>query len=262
MFRGFNLKLQPRKVDIDKYHAKGLDIYNTDRKLIEKTIDNFKNQDGTINGSKLQACWFPNVRAHIFISHSHADKDEIALTLAGWLSENFGLKAFIDSCVWGYADELLELIDKTYCWTDETKKTYNYQKRNYSTSHVHMMLSTALSTMIDETECLFFLNTPNSITPNDKIDKTLSPWIYSEIAMSRLIRTKSIIEHRGILSEEKYFSKSLLESSIPKLSVKYDVDLSHLTEIDIESLNDWVNIYGNSDTTEALDGLYELHSNN
>lgn len=260
MHRGFNLKLTPNEDDVNAYQSIGLSLYEADRNLIEKTIKSFKNPDNTINGSKLQASWFPIIKAHAFISHSHKDKDTIALTLAGWLYENFGIKSFIDSCIWGYADDLLKLIDNTYCWTDANRKTYNYTKRNHSTSHVHMMLSTALSTMMDETECLIFLNTPNSITPNRDIDKTLSPWIYSEIAMSRLIRKKSISDYRETLGEIKTFSKGgILENYTPKLNVEYDVDLSHLTNINMKSLNDWVEYKSFSNAHDALDTLYELN---
>lgn len=57
-----------------------------------------------------------------------------------------------------------------------------------------MMLSTALNNMIDSTECLFFLNTPNSISLSNEITNeqkfTYSPWLYSELT------TASIVEKR------------------------------------------------------------------
>lgn len=71
------------------------------------------------------------------------------------LHDCFGLEAFIDSCSWGYCDDLLNKIDKKYCY-DSKKKTYDYHLRNYTTSHVHMMLSTALAEMMDNTECIIF----------------------------------------------------------------------------------------------------------
>ncbi|MGL5262686.1 MAG: hypothetical protein ACRC9P_09930, partial [Bacteroides sp.] len=115
--------------------------------------------------------------------------------LAGWLKNTFGLTVFIDSCVWGHSNDLLKEIDTNYCYQSESK-VYNYQKRNYSTSHVHMMLSVALTQMIYNTECLFFLNTPNSITPKSIISQSESPWIYSEIATTRLIKLRKPREHR------------------------------------------------------------------
>nr|MBK7064154.1 hypothetical protein [Deltaproteobacteria bacterium] len=68
------------------------------------------------------------------------------------MEKTFGLTAFVDSSVWGDANELLAEIDNRFCWSDD-RRTYDYRKRNNSTSHVHMMLATALSVMIDRCEC-------------------------------------------------------------------------------------------------------------
>ena len=70
----------------------------------------------------MQANWFPQIKADIFISHSHKDED-LALALAGWLKVSFGLTAFIDSCVWGYANDLLKMIDYKYCYQKKTIHT-------------------------------------------------------------------------------------------------------------------------------------------
>ena len=70
----------------------------------------------------MQANWFPQIKADIFISHSHKDKG-LALALAGWLEETFGLTAFIDSCVWGYANKLLKMIDDEYCYQKKSMHT-------------------------------------------------------------------------------------------------------------------------------------------
>ena len=51
-----------------------------------------------------------NEKVYIFISHSHKDINKV-IAFAGWLKTNFGLEAFIDSCSWGYCDELLKIID-------------------------------------------------------------------------------------------------------------------------------------------------------
>ena len=148
----------------------------------------------------------------------------MAIALAGWLYETFGLESFIDSCIWGYADDLLKKLDKEYCKT--TRQGYNYQSRNYSTSHVHMMLNMALMQMIDKTECLFFLNTPNSIDLSDIETRTLSPWIYSEIGISQMINKKI---------RTKKFSDNLDES----LKISYKLDLSHLANITDSDLLQW-----------------------
>lgn len=248
MFRGFNLELN---IDIDnEYYQHGLSLYTNDKNIVSKTLNTFVNKDGSLNASMMQTNWFPQINANVFLSHSHADKN-LAISLAGYLHKEFKLTTFVDSCIWGYADELLKIIDNEYCLNYD-RKTYNYEKRNFSTSHVHMMLSVALAMMIDRTECLFFLNTPNSITPKNIFSKptTLSPWIYSEIALTQLIRKKNKNEHRQLVKKASF---NLSE----QLRMQYDLELSHLTDINLETLNNWINNY-EYNNGNPLDLLYNL----
>jgi len=267
MYRGFNLLLEKNFFSGDYFkrlQKVGLESLSCQKTTIVEKINSFVRVGGSLDGSMMKANWFPKIEADIFISHSHKD-EELALALAGWLRETFGLTAFIDSCVWGYANELLKMIDDAYCYKTETN-TYNYQKRNYSTSHVHMMLSVALTQMIDNTECLFFLNTPNSITPNTIINQTESPWIYSEIAATRLIRKRSRKEYRL-----KRMVESFSEGGRPTLRIRYDIPVDHLTDIDNSVLSTWgkkwqEEVHLNHDlpqysedlSVHALDKLYEL----
>ncbi len=270
MYKGFQLELIEEDFYSDKvfntFYEIGKTYTSVQENNIKKTIDSYLFSNGTLNGSNMQENWFPQIKADIFISHSHKD-EKLALALAGWLKETFGLTAFIDLCVWGYSNNLLKLIDDVYC-RNINRNSYDYDKRNYSTSHVHMMLSVALTQMIDNTECLFFLNTPNSITPDDTIiKKTKSPWVYSEIAMSRLIRKKELKEYRDVVLMES--QRAFAEGGT--LDVRYDLPTEHLTEIDAEILESWENSWCllNSPKHEylqhpkkirvyALDKLYEL----
>ncbi|MCK9404084.1 MAG: toll/interleukin-1 receptor domain-containing protein [Chitinophagaceae bacterium] len=193
-----------------------------------------------------------SIDSDIFISHSHGDRDN-AISLAGYLKQNFGINAFIDSCIWGNSSVLLKKIDNEYC-KNINEQTYSYEKRNESTSHVHMMLSVALTKMINKTECLFFLNTPNSVTSSGVVNKTASPWIYSEIATAQMIR-KPLEFHRQLGT--KYFSKGGILNE--RLNVEYDLQLDDFFELDADDLKAWsinwkVNKRGNS-----LDNLYKLH---
>ena len=88
-----------------------------------------------------------------FLSQSHADLN-IAKTFAGWIYQEFGLITFIDSCVWNYANELINAIDRKYC--KKLSGYYDYDERNRSTSHIHMMLTGAPGQVLDQSECLFF----------------------------------------------------------------------------------------------------------
>jgi len=251
MFIGFNLELSWFDQD---YFDKGLKLYNENKKRIKKSIDSFILDDGSLDGSSMQTNWFPQIESDIFISHSHKDEKR-AIALAGWLNKEFGLNTFIDSCIWGYANELLRTIDNSYCL--QTDGYYSYQKRNNSTSHVHMMLSTALLMMMDNTECVFFLNTPSSISTNEVIDKTESPWIYSELAFTQFIR-QNVPDRLKLYDLTETFSGAdgKLEKG-GRLIIKYEVDLTHLITINGSNLDKWKERYVKG---HALDKFYELNT--
>lgn len=255
MYRGFNLSLNNDVGFLGSFfdlEGAAPPFLSEQRKQIERTLKSFRYPDGSLNGSKMKANWFPQINADIFISHSHED-EQLAIALARWLYEKFRLVSFIDSCIWGYANDLLQMIDNSYCYNELTGG-YGYSKRNRSTSHVHMMLSVALTQMIDKTECLFFLNTPRSLTPDTVIEQTVSPWIYSEIAMSRLIRRKSLEAHRRLLSENV---RSFASGG--KLRVLYDLPTDHLIRINERDLMAWEGSYQSDRNIFSLDKLYERY---
>ena len=251
MYRGFDLTLT---FEDDSFYQKGRTLNAHNKLQVKRTLDSFVSPDGSLNGSKMQSDWFPQVDADIFISHSHKD-EKLAITLAGWLSENFGLTSFIDSCIWGYSNDLLKMIDNRHCM-NPGGETYSYHKRNNSTSHVHMMLSTALNMMIDKTECVFFLNTPSSITTSEVIAQTESPWIYSEIAMTQLVRKKPLREYRPEIIKSFSEGGRIDES----LRIKYDLYLGHLTKINSSTLSQWLRDWDEVSLHEKypLDKLYSL----
>lgn len=251
MFSGFNLLYDAYD---ETFYKKGLIIYSEFQTGAKKALDQYIGVNGTIDGSAIQSDWFPQLKADIFLSHSHGD-EAVAITLAGMLS-TMGISVFIDSCIWGYAPQLLKEIDNKFCMND-SRTNYIYEERNKSTSHVYMMLSTALNMMIDKTESIFFLNTPKSINPSHITDETASPWIYAEIAMTKLIRKKEINEYRpnltkGLTESIRSFSKSL--------EVRYKLDSGHLTPLSMRDLINWVNQYNRNSlhTRFALDVLYEI----
>ena len=197
---------------------------------------------------------------NVFLSHSHKDITKVA-AFAGWLYDTFGLTSFIDSCSWGYCDDLLKEIDDEYC-KNKSGDTYNYQLRNYTTSHVHMMLSSALSQMIDNTECIIFFDTPNSIVLKDELDNvkkkdkkaTLSPWIYHELSMSTMIRT-TLPKRRSVILEH---SSEYSFDARSQLNIQYDVSeyLRNLTPLTEAVLMEWQD---SLNTLEVpLDTLYKI----
>lgn len=251
MYKGFNLELEFTQDEINNFHEIGKSLFDKKQLSVRSTLKDLLLTNGNIDGSKMQEDWFPLIKSDVFISHSHKDESN-AIALAGWLNAAFNIDSFIDSSIWGYSNDLLKLIDNQFCL--QSSGYYDYDKRNFSTSHVHMMLATALSMMIDKTECLFFLNTPNSISTANSINKTESPWIYSEITMSKLIRRKGLEKYRS--GGTRMFSKGGILAM--NESFEYKIDLTHLTDIKRKDLKEWQEKYNNE--KYALDILYKQQS--
>lgn len=248
MFRAFNLKFSS-----DRYEEFVVTGKNRMSQLSPKVLDSLKNyirDDGSLDGTRLRGNWFPELQCSVFISHSHKDKS-IAIGLAGWLHEAFKIDAFVDSEVWGHADRLLREIDERHC-RNPGGETFSYERRNRSTAHVHALLSTALTGMIDRTECVMFLNTGASAPMVDSIEKTTSPWIYSEIETANRIRRRSKEAHRGGRLDEAIRKTA----STSDFQVYYDLQLQKFSEITADTLSQW----GRNPTKgpSALDRLYEI----
>lgn len=198
-----------------------------------KILRQYLQANGNLDAATMEQEWFGSVQADIFLSHSHRDETLIE-AFAGWLHEKCGVFAFVDSSLWGYADDLLREIDNDYCQNDD-KQTYSYKLRNISTSYVHMILNTALAKMIHQTECLIFVNTENSTIKENITDesKTLSPWIYSELALSKIIEVQkyslSNLQHSFILNESE-------ERQIP---IVLHAETEHLKILTTNHLINW-----------------------
>lgn len=261
MYAKFNLN--PDSETWSNHYDRGKVIHDNNKIIVENNLDVFKNADNSLKAKEIIENWFPKIKADVFLSHSHKD-ERLVVAFAGWLSDKFGIASFIDSTVWGYSDQLLREIDNKYCQS-KSGETYDYNLRNRSTSHVHMMLSTALADMIDQCECVIFVNTPNSFKPVDYFKSegnTESPWIYSEIAMTRILRKKSLKEHRPrIVIKSTNTALENLKESRESLSLSYEVDLLHLIPLSVSDLTDWEYNWRNKELQKmeksyALDSLY------
>lgn len=239
MFRCFKLDIQntdffcQNQKYIEECKKQGKLIKEELQEQVETVLSAATNAEGVIDGEQLSDVWFPIMNKDIFISYSHKD-EELALTLAGILNEAFGLSVFVDTTIWGSADRLLKAIDREYCMQEDG--TYNYTKRNFSTSHVHAMLTTSIMRAMDQAEAIFFLNTSNSmykLKNGFSKDHTLSPWIYEEIVCAKLLRERSWEEYRMIRMDEAYqFEKSL--------NVAYPHELKEYKTITFADLVEWV----------------------
>lgn len=250
--------------EINRHFTKGIELFSAHEKEVQDCLSEYITEDGIINGTALKEHWFSISKKDVFISHSHCDINKVK-AFAGWLYDCFGLEAFIDSCSWGYCDDLLKKIDKKYCYKPKTD-TYDYQLRNYTTSHVHMMLSTALTEMMDNTECIIFFNTPNSINISEEIDKikqekgktTVSPWIYHELSMTTMLRQKKTNRIEKVV---EHFA----QDSLAQLTIEYDVNkaLEGMSTLTDEQLREWFEKWNRCPeqlrfSEAALDILYNI----
>lgn len=243
----FELYNELKAADIDK---KRLKVY--------KQLKNFEGAGGVIDGKALQNYVFPNGKVNdydIFISYSHKENDEkLVKRFVAYLQDYCGLKVFLDYYVWKSADSLLKKIDDRYCKTRDSKH-YIYGRRNYSTSHVHAMLSMAIMDIINKTECCIFLDSDHSIhmdgLNNTNKARTLSPWIYEELSFMRYLPIQQTILRTKMFSSGM---ENLFEGV--QLKVAHEADMKGflpMDEIDLSLLAH----YGE---TKGLDALYHRYS--
>lgn len=214
-------------------------------------------EKGVLDATEIWDTWFPSIRADVFISHSSRDVEN-ARKMASWLYSVFGIKSFIDSEVWGFADDLLAEVDKKYAKNENKENSYIYEKRNATTANVHMMLTYALTRMIDQTECIFFLESENSIPIKDnEFEKTFSPWIFHELATIDLITIRNPVrEHcfsKSAAANEGVLQENLLKISYPAVSRR-------LIPLSFQKLKAWQGQGLNS--VNSLDWLYEKYGDN
>lgn len=217
------------------FYDKEVRKYNTHSENIEISSD-----DGIYNAIDIMDKWFPKTNANVFLSHSHKDI-EIVQYIAGVVLSK-GYTPFIDSCYWGYLDNLLKRLDDKFC-LDDAQKYYNYEKRNGTTTHVHLMLMNRLIETMNDCEALIFVNSQNSTKYNKDGSERItdSAWIYSELLVSEFLR--------GPQDKNANLSKNISESYNQDIRVHYPVDWSKLVNIGINDLQElnteisWKNLY-------------------
>ena len=227
MFAKFNLQLGDNQIS-DNYREYGLRQKQISDEKSRQSIDKYLLKDGSLSATAIEKDWFLGVDARFFLSHSHADETAV-INLAGFLSKELGITSFIDSTVWGYADNLLKQIDEKYCLKAHDvngNSTYSYEKRNRTTAQVHLLLQGALAKMIDRCECLIFVNSPKSLKVSNIEEETStgSPWIYSEILMASTFPIRPLAEYRT--DELLHFDAK----------ITYDVNLTGFVDLSIQDL--------------------------
>lgn len=271
MYKGFNLELTSSLSLLDATNDY-LSILSKQKNSIKNSLHDVYFKDGTIDSERLKQSWFPSFHgAHVFISHAHSDV-KLAERLACWLYDRFEIRSFIDSHVWGHANELLKEIDNKYAMFP-SGTSYSYDIRNRTTSNIHMLLSSALNSMMDQCEALFFINSDKSISKQDVFsegdeldeDRTLSPWIMSELAFSRIIEKKEVFSRERRILEaatesRKTVIKSLAHDAMPDFKVSHKVNLDHLYKINIIDMISWWAYSGERKGYDALTSLYKNYA--
>ena len=263
MYRAFELTINPDALEINLFEALaefGRDKLQDDAEIIQRFLAEVIHY-GTIDGTSLIEKYFPTLKKDVFLSYSHNDQD-LAYALAGLFQNYFGLSVFIDSMFWGNADKLLKEIDNRYCYQPKLK-TYNYRKRNLTTSHVHVMLISAIMKAMDQSEIVIFLNTPKS-SPNLKEtvmngqydDHTLSPWIYEEILLTTMLKKTdwSVYRAEQRLDENSPFH---FDSDI---RIAYKLPREKLISLSVEDIEVWHKVFmERKDEYEPYGGLVSKH---
>ncbi len=252
MFYGFNLVEADKEGRLDCYESAGNEYFERYSGQLKNFSDTFNKyvRKGCLDGDIIQEEWFPSIEADVFISHSHDDKP-LALKLAGFLHKEFGLQPFVDSFIWGYAENLLNgLVEKYgdsmrgcyYGYKGNREKNSSCNRMKRYASHVHMMLTTALVGMMDKCECLFFLNTQKSCNASqlNQMESTVSPWIYMEMSLSRTIRRKDLICERYQYIRQGQRAQTYMQESAGQVDIAHRLQLNHLDTITPGGLLQWL----------------------
>jgi len=252
MYRGFNLTID--QIEFTEFINEGRKIHETQLNETNILMDNFILTDNILDGTAIRNFWFPEIKADIFLSHSRADFDQV-MALAGWLNEKFDLTVFIDSSVWLHGKMLKKKLADTYCRINDG--LYGYDSFSHAASHVDIMLSSALSMMIDKCECLFFLNTPNAIKAyGNNAHLTESVWIYNEIGISKIIEKK---KPKRWVTESVEMTETF-SKGLSGFKIAHEVDLEHLIPIGKIDLESWLKKKNKEEF--PLDTLYRLVNGN
>lgn len=226
-------------------------IKNKIKSILDITDKHDGSQEIKIKHVDIIKDWFPESNCHIFMSHSHKDRD-LAIKIANYLYRNYRIKTFIDSDYWQYVDEAIKEINFKYSRLPKpNNKHLKYESCLKVGTNFYLTLSNALMDEIDKSDCCLFLNTNNSIvsTRNDE-EVTYSPWIYTELNVIDKIREKahkdiSLLDPMEVAGLE-WLTESKVATEAHTVNVEYLVDPSiKMPTIKSETL---VEILTNPDT--------------
>ena len=258
MFQGFKLSVSDDELSL-------LSQQNTYQPIVRSISDAEMLQSvESQNANWILDNWFKEYKADVFLSHSSVDGN-LARKVAGQLSA-LGLNVFIDSDLWGRVECLQRRIDDRYAVLKQTNgvvETYDYKKRNVTTGHTHVLLTYALTRMINATECFIFLSTPRSvISCTEATLDTYSPWLFHELEMANVIEQQKLTRRRFLV--EGIAEDASVKVAQENFSLKFCADTRRLKAISLKDLIDVRNRYLNDfasrgcEPQACLDLLYGM----
>ncbi|MGN8490671.1 toll/interleukin-1 receptor domain-containing protein [Helicobacter pylori] len=159
----------------------------------------YSNDDIVLKRNEIKEAFFspfkPQLKnAQVFLSHSHADKNE-ALKLKNYLESKTNHKVFADSLFWDYKDDVLNKLAKYDDNISRIKDAFT------------LILRESLEYMIKKCPYFVFLQSKNSVSNQGLSQITYSAWIYEELKIAN-----------GLIADT-----TLQESCIKAMRVSYDV---------------------------------------
>ncbi|WP_231260415.1 toll/interleukin-1 receptor domain-containing protein [Helicobacter pylori] len=183
---------------------------------IHELIENapYSNDNIVLKRNEIKEAFFnpfkPQLKnAQVFLSHSHADKNE-ALKVKGYLENQTNGKVFIDSLFWDYKDDVLNELAK---YDDVSKIEDAFT----------LILRESLECMIKKCPYFVFLQSKNSVSLNqDLLGITYSEWIYEELKIAHSISSESrpipMMESMQVFHDISPFLESFETITLKKLS--------------------------------------------
>ncbi len=201
---------------------------NEAAKKIHELIKNarYSNDNIVLKRNEIKEAFFspfkPQLKnAQVFLSHSHADRNE-ALEVKDYLEEYRDAECvFIDSLFWDYKDDVL----------NELAECAEYDDNDISVIEdaFTLILRESLEDMIKKCPYFVFLQSKNSVSLNQGLSRiTYSAWIYEELRIAHSI--SAISESRPIPMMESF-------------QVSHDISpfLEHLETITLKKLSQQIN---------------------
>ncbi len=182
-------------------------------KIYELIKDAQYSNDGIIlNHNKIKEAFFspfkPQLKTvQVFLSHSHADKNE-TLEVKNYLESETNRRVFIDSLFWDYKDDVLN-------------KLAEYDNISRIEDAFTLILRESLQDMIEKCPYFVFLQSKNSVSNQGLSRITYSAWIYEELKIAHSIsesRPIPMMESMQVFHDISPFLESFETIRLSKLS--------------------------------------------